>query len=135
MPQGQKSPVPEKQELHQFSRMERRSQGVEAWRGRDVPRLPGTLREELHHGESMPHPVAEQPKGLQGSPLSPGSNSDCSGRVSPWRELHSQEHYSLAQAQEHRVPGDTAQVLTLPPGQAEARKAQDSKDPPATRWP
>ena len=39
-------------------------------RRRDVPRLPGTLTEELHPGESVPHPVAEQPKVLQGAPMS-----------------------------------------------------------------
>ena len=42
---GQESPVPEKEELHQSSRVERRSQGVRAGpqEGGDVLELPGTL--------------------------------------------------------------------------------------------
>ena len=35
------------------------------------------------------------------------------------------------QAPEPRAPGDTAQDPVLPPGQAEAGRAQDSKDAPA----
>ena len=40
-----------------------------------------------------------------------------------------------AQALEPRALGDTAQDPAIPPGQAEARRAQDSKDAPAAGRP
>ena len=67
MSPGQESPVPEKQELHQPSRAEGGSQGVRAGpqEGWDDLRLLGTLTQHLCPRESVPHPLAELPKGLQ----------------------------------------------------------------------
>ena len=48
--------------------------------------------------------------------------------------LHDWRTISAVQGQEPRAPRDTAQDPELPLGQAEARRAQESKDALATGW-
>ena len=82
MPPGEESTAPEKQELHQSSRAERRSQGVRAGpqEDGDALRFPGSLTEHLCPGESVPHAAAELPKGLQPANSWTGNNSEGLGR-------------------------------------------------------
>ena len=146
-PPGQESTVPEKLELHQSSRVERRLQGVRAGpqEGGDALRLPGTLTEQLRHGESAPSSLkgcsahaltrellggaraAAPQRGLRG----PGSSSGAAWAVAP-AEKAAQPGARFQQ----RRPGSTGRRghcpgPTLPLRQAEARRAQDSKDAPA----
>ena len=64
------------------------------------------------------------------------SSVHSSGSESMWRGLHSpRSAIPEVKTSEPRAPGDTAQDLVVPPGQALAGRTQDSNDAPATRWP
>ena len=64
-----------------------------------------------------------------------GTAQNALGRVSTWRGLGSLEHDSNSSGLGAQCTGDTAQDPAPPPGQAEARKAQDSMDTLAAGWP
>ena len=121
------------QELHQSSQMERRSQGIRAGsqEGEDALRLPGTLTEHLHPRESMPHPMAELPIGLQHThSLTQKQLGVGSGEGSEWRGLcgpgsssavaltyalqgrgcRTRRMNPTAQGQEHKVSGTQAKI-------------------------
>ena len=138
MSSGQESPVLEKQELHQTSRMERGRRELEQdpRRGGDALRLPATLTELLRPGERAPHPAAELPNGLQraqGWTQEQHRGSSVGGSLR--RGLRSGERDSNSTGSGAQGTGDTAQDLALPLGQAEAGRAQDSKNAPASRRP
>ena len=126
---GQESPVLEKQELHQSSWTERHSQRVGAGsQGGDALRLPGTLTEELRLGR-----VCDIPRlSSQRAAVHPGWAPGAAQRRLHGRGLCPPEiTIPAVQALEPRAPGDPAQDPALPSGQAEAGRAQDSKDAPA----
>ena len=58
-----------------------------------------------------------------------------SGRGSTWRGLRGQEHDSNSSGLGAQCAWDSTQDPAPPPGQAEARKAQDRKDTLVTGWP
>ena len=57
------------------------------------------------------------------------------GRGPVQKELSGRERYSNSTGPGAQAAGDTAQDLALPLGQAEARRAQESKGTPAARQP
>ena len=86
-------------------------------------------------GESGQHPAAQLPKGLQRAPGGPGSSSEAAQVAAPWRGLHGPgSAIPAAQALEPRALG-TQPRIRRSPRTAEAGRAQDSKDAPATRRP
>ena len=92
----------------------------------------GHLQSTCTPGESMPHPAAEIPKGLQ---LAHGWTQEqlrgSSGGGSTERAVRPGSPIPVVQALEPRMLGDTAQDPVLPLGQAEAGRTQESKDAPA----
>ena len=129
MPPGQESTLPEKQEFHQSSRTERGSQGVRArpQEGGDALRLPGTLTDTCAPGE-----CAELPKGCSAHGGTRRDPEQLGGAraAAPRRGLRGGSANPTAQAPEHWAPGHSP-GSGLPPEQAEAGRAQDSKDSPA----
>ena len=80
----------------------------------------------------MPQCAAELPKGLQRAHSWTWEQlGGSSGTGSARKGLHGREHESNSAGQGAQDAGDTAQDPASPPGQAEARRAQDSKDTPA----
>ena len=138
MSPGQESPVPQKQGLHQSSRAERRWQEARAGsqEGRGCPQTPRDTNRHLLPGESAGHTL--QPSSLKGCSVPHGAQEQLggsSGGGSVRRGLLGPERDSNSTGPGAQGAGDTAQNPALPPGQAEAGKAQDSKDTPANRWP
>ena len=69
-------------------------------------------------------------------PAWPGEQLSGSGRGSAQRELRGLERDSSSAGPKAQGTGNTAQDPALPLGLAEAKRAQDSKDTPATAgWP
>ena len=132
VPPGQETPVLEKQKLYQSSWKERRLQGARAGsqKGYRCPQAPrGTKRATALWGRSLHTLLAELPKGLDAAPSGAPGAAQVVATVRP-RECDSSGADPRAQG-----TGDTAQDPALPPGQAEARRAQESKDTSAARRP
>ena len=83
MPPGQESSVPENQELHQSSRVERRWQGVRAGpqTGGDALRLPGTLTDTCAPGRACHTLRLSSLTGCSRHTTGPGSSLEGLGRV------------------------------------------------------
>ena len=125
MSPGQESPVPEGQELHRPSRAERGSREVEQDPGgRGCPQAPGDTDRGTAPRESAPSSLraAARTAGPGAARVGSGGGST-EGAARPGAN-------PTAQAPEHWSPGHSPES-SLPPGQAEAGRAQDSKDAPA----
>ena len=121
-PPGQESPVPEKQELHQSSRMERVSQGTQAGpqEGRGCPQTSrGTNRGPAPQGRVRHTLQLSSLKGWSGHTVGPRSScSGGSGGGSTPRGLRGpRSAIAAAQEPEPSARGDTAQDPVLPLGQ------------------
>ena len=128
---GQESPVPEKQELHQSSRAERRSQGVRAGpqEGGDALGLPGTLTDTCAPGE-----CAELPKGCSAHGMDPGAARRGSGGGSARRGLHGPGSSSAAALrQRKRLRAEGAARLREQLGGARAAAPQEGAARPGAR--
>ena len=97
-------------------------------RGGDAIRLPGTLTEQLHLGESPPTLGLSSLKGCSLHLAGPLKSSGAALAEA----LHRQNCVTGNASPGAQGLGDTAQDPVLPLGQAEAGRAQDSKDLPAT---